>query len=103
MQPHYEQASQIDQISLETDELAREERKRDTVSLGGENSDRTGTASKEVLGDEASAWANREVSVEDQRTALDAGADAARKAGDAAGDQASIAYRQERQQPPEAP
>ena len=103
MHPHYEQASQIDQISLDTDELATEERRQDSASLGGENSDLTGTAKKEVLEDEAAAWVEREVSVEDQRRALDAGAEAARKAGDAAGDQAPIAYRQEREQPTDAP
>jgi len=103
MHPHYEQAGQIDQINLDTDELAREERRRDAASLGGESSALTDTAPKEALENEASTWVDRELSVEDQRRALDAGADAARKAGDAAGEQASIAYRQERQQPPETP
>lgn len=99
MDPHYEQASRIDEINLHSHEIARGDNDRDASSPLRDAS--TDTATIEAQGNEAASWADREISVEEERTALDAAADAARKAGDAAGDQASIAYRHEHQRPPE--
>jgi hypothetical protein len=99
MDPHYEQASRIDEINDKSYEIAREDRKQDLSSPL--DADSTERATIEAQGNEAVSWAERQVSVQEERTALDDAADAARKAGDAAGDQVSIAYRHEHQRPPE--
>src|ERR1700691_6158863 len=93
MDPHYEQASRIDQINAQSHEIAREDRERDVSSpLREDSADR---ATIEAQGNEVVSWAERQVSVQEERTALYDAADAARKAGDAAGDQASVAHRHE--------
>lgn len=101
MDPHYEQASRIDEINLHTQEIAQADRTRDLSSpLRGDSTDR---ATIEAQRNEAASGVEREISVEEERTALDDAAEAARKAGDAVGDQASIAFRHEHQEPPERP
>ena len=99
MDPHYEQASRIDELNARSHEIARKDRERDVSSpLRDDSTDR---ATIEARGNEVVSWAERQVSVQHERTALDDAADAARKAGDAAGDQTSIAYRHDHQGPPE--
>jgi hypothetical protein len=101
MNPHYEQASQIDELNDRSYEIAQEDSERDIRSpLRIDSADK---ATAEARGNEVVSWAERVTSVEEEQAALEDAADAARKAGDAAGDQASIVYRHEHQRPPKTP
>jgi hypothetical protein len=100
MDPHYERASKIEQISRDARDVRDEQVAKERDDQISEEAYEQGSKELQTQAqDEAASAIHRDVYVGEERIALDEAAKSARRAGDSVGELESQVYRRKRRPP----